>query len=152
MERGPPGFRLQRDMESYAYKLEVATRQKVWSLYITKIPIGTWFYFTFTWHENHGLILYENGEIKSKDTEGEVVRRARRFTGTVDKTMVIGKADRLHRMQFYGKFKLGHLAIWTNMLSPKQVRDAYKEVILTPPKYSICCYHLQGKFSIGILT
>ena len=138
--RGPPGFRLLRDMKLDIFRLEVSSKHKVWNVTLTDIP-RRWIYFSFTWEPTDGLKVYFNGYLAFVATEGIVVSKAKR---AVKKAKIyIGKEHSITGVN-YGKFQIGHFAMWDKALTPKQVRKAYKAVVIVTPKEQICCQTLKG--------
>jgi len=143
----PPGFRLQRDKKTKFFKLEVATIERKWQLYIYDFP-KQWFYFSFSWHPVIGLKLYINGKLELEQPSGVVQESTRqRRKGSVitnNNKMIIGRHDGNREFLKYGQLNLAHLAIWTKALSPSEISIAYSSHVTEDNAAILCCYKIKG--------
>lgn len=140
LHRGPPGFRIQRNKTSNVFQLQVATSTEFWSLCLTQLPLH-WTYITFTWSVKDGLSVYFNGHLMSKRTNGTTVNNPEPLSRNDATRLHIGKDEKIDYLE-YGKFQIGHLAIWTTMMSQANVRKVYRDFTKIAPSEK--CNEIKG--------
>ena len=59
--------------------------------------------------------------------------------------MYLARFDAQKEMEYYGKFDIGHLAIWSKTLFPNEVQKIYDASVVFSPSAEVCCYNIRGE-------
>ena len=94
---------------------------KRWARENIEIPLGEWFHFAATWHQDGSLATFLNGEfLESTD---EFIISLRSTTESSD--MHIGKAN--HAGSTYGDFAIDEWYFWNYVLDTESVKMIYDQ-------------------------
>ena len=120
--------------------MEVASLSRRWQLFIYEFP-KRWFHFTFTWSPDGSLKLYFNGqlELEQDSSKSEELERADENSKKKEMKMYLARYDAQKLTEEYGKFDIGHLAIWSKTLLPDEVQKVYDASVVLSNSAELCC-------------
>lgn len=102
----------------------------------------------FVWKRTIGLVLYENGELLTKDSTSDNVRNP--SIGKSYQTLKVGDPDVLLKSTpAGGRFEICHLTIWIPCLVADEIRSkTFMTIVKHDSQSTRCCTKKHSEYNL----